>query len=137
MKFFLDNIELILSFLGIVVIFAVPMLFFGDSVIWWEVAAITAIFVGVFHGFIFWIVRRKQRRIRQEAIEEIRKMLKDKVNNQLSVISLSASGLSVEQIKNLSDSINQISYLIGTLSDESITDWRRKYSETLESFGSN
>lgn len=137
MKFLLDNIELILSGLGLVVIFAVPMIFFGQSTAWWQVAAVTAIFVGVFHGFIFWSIRRRQRQVRQQAIEEIRGMLKEIVNNQLTVISLSASGLEAERMQRVSNSISRISELIGTLSEESVVDWKKKYADIIETVRQN
>lgn len=133
MKFFLDNIELFLSGLGIVVIFLVPWLFFANSAEWWQVAAITAIAVGLLHGMIFWLVRRRQRKVREEAIEEIRIMLREIVNNQLTAISLSTTGLEADKMKRVSQSISRISDLIGTLSEESLVSWKRKYASIIES----
>ena len=40
------------------------------------------------HGGIFWAIRRRQRRIRQQAILEIREMLADVVKNQLAIIGM-------------------------------------------------
>jgi len=54
----------------------------------WRVAAITAIGVGLLHGPIFWVIRRRQRVVRQQSIEEIREMLGDVVKNKLSVIDM-------------------------------------------------
>ena len=132
MKFFLNNIELILSGAGLVVIMAVPALFFtGTNLVFWEAATVTAVVVGVLHGTIFWLVRRKQRKVRDEAINEIRMMLKDIVNNQLTVITLSASTMEAQRLQHVSNSIAQISTLINTLSEESLVTWRTKYEETL------
>ncbi|MCS6873449.1 MAG: DUF4381 domain-containing protein [Pyrinomonadaceae bacterium] len=133
MKHFLNNIELILSGVGLIVIFAIPKLFFPESVSWWQVAGITAIIVGLLHGVIFWIIRRRQRKVRQEAIEEIRGMLQEVINNQLTSISLSTAGLEVQRVKRISESVSRISELIGTLSEESITNWKKKYSDVIES----
>lgn len=51
--------------------------------------AVTALGISVLHGLIFWVVRRRQRRVRQEAIVEIREMLADVVKNQLAAIGMS------------------------------------------------
>ncbi|MFY9936184.1 MAG: hypothetical protein WAK33_04915 [Silvibacterium sp.] len=87
----LRHLELVLSSVGIVVIFAVPMLFFRRPDLRWEAAAITAAAVGVIHGIIFYAVRRRQRLIRRDTIREMQLVVDDIVRNQLTVIGLSAA----------------------------------------------
>ena len=72
MRHFVDNIELYLSAAGLVVV--------------WAVAAVLG--VSVLHGAIFWVVRRRQRRIRAQSVHEIREMLTDQVKNQLAVMRM-------------------------------------------------
>ncbi len=129
---FIDNIELWLSGAGIVVIVSVPYLLNPGPSGFWKVAAITAIGVGLLHGVIFWVIRRRQRMIRQESIREIRGMLTDVVKNKLSVIEMylpeSEEQDVVEvQLEGIHDSIDQISEHVDTLSEESIDDWKTRY----------
>jgi cbb3-type cytochrome oxidase subunit 3 len=132
MKFLLDNIELILSAAGLAVILFVPLAFFSNPNIVWEAAAITAAVVGVLHGVIFWLVRRRQRQVRDEAVREIKLMLQDVINNQLMVITANASALEEKQIYRVTKSVSTISELVESLSEESISDWKQKYAKALE-----
>lgn len=136
MKHFLDNVELWLSGVGLLLIGIIPLLFYGSNfVTMWPVAAVTAISVGLLHGLIFWLVRRRQRTIRNKTIQEIRGMLKDMVNNQLTVIMMSAptaDQLSPEQqayITHVNKSATKISKLLDTLSEETLKDWQVHYGE--------
>lgn len=103
MNAILRHLELVLSGVGILVIFAVPMLFFprpgfhGPD-LRWEAAAVTAAAVGLLHGLIFYLVRRRQRLVRQETIREMQLVVDDIVRNQLTVIGLSAA-LSLESTR--------------------------------------
>ena len=95
-------------------------------------AAITAIGVGLLHGLIFWVIRRRQRVVRQQSIEEIREMLGDVVKNKLSVIDMylpADDGQDVveAQLDGIRETIEQISVHVDTLSEESIKDWKTKY----------
>ena len=139
MRAFLNNIELWLSAAGLLVIWAVPALFSSEAVDPWKVATITATAVGVLHGGIFWVIRRRQRRIRQQAILEIREMLADVVKNQLAIIGMWLPGkdrtMYEEQIDGITESVTHISELVDTLSEEAIEDWKTTYREALESTG--
>ena len=81
MRSFLANIELWLSGVALLIILIVPAMFYSGQHDVWKITAITAIGVGTLHGIIFWLVRRRQRLVRNEAIGEIRAMLTDTVNN--------------------------------------------------------
>src|SRR6185312_5378322 len=96
-RHFVDNIELWLSSVGIAVVFAAPVLFLNRrnieaggpaESVYWKVAGITALVVGALHGVIFWLVRRRQRHIRVETLQDVRTMLADVVNSDLQVITL-------------------------------------------------
>ncbi|GIU83179.1 MAG: hypothetical protein D6687_00770 [Acidobacteria bacterium] len=132
MKFFFNNIELILSGVGIVVIIAVPMLFFSGSNVW-HAAAITATIVGTLHGLIFWVVRKRQRQVREETITEIRRMLEEVTNNQLTVIMLSVSDTAKPKLEELQTAVSKISTLVNTLSEESLRSWKARYERVLQS----
>ncbi|MFT4111544.1 hypothetical protein [Silvibacterium sp.] len=95
MRFLLKYLELVLSGAGILVILVVPILFFHQQSSRWEAAAITAAAVGIIHGVIFFIVRHRQRLVRQTTIQEMRVVVEDIVRNQMTVVSLLA-GLNVE-----------------------------------------
>jgi hypothetical protein len=137
MRSFLDNIELWLSGLGLLVIWVVPMLLrpvFADA---WQTTAVTAIIVGVLHGLIFWSVRRRQRTVRNQAIQEITRMLQDRINNDLSVILMNVSSSSrraqetdLQLLQSTQERILRISQHVRTLSEESLEAWKAKYDDT-------
>jgi len=79
----LRHLELVLSAVGVLVIFVVPMVFFRQPTLRWEAAAVTAAAVGVIHGLIFYAVRRRQRLIRRDTIREMQLVVDDIVRNQL------------------------------------------------------
>ena len=134
---FVNNIEVWFSLAGLAVIWMMPALFSGSAINPWQVAALTATFVGVFHGGIFWTVRRKQRRVRSRAIWEIREMLEDVVKNQLAVIGMYLPSakenpqLAIE-LEGIKESIESISQLVDSLSEESVDQWKTRYKEAVE-----
>lgn len=131
----LDNMELWLSLAGVAVILSVPHVLHATGAAAWRVGALAATFVGVLHGLIFWVVRRRQREMRRQAIAEIREMLRDRVNNSLTVISISLSDVkdpeSAESVKDLQNAVEHISTLVSSLSDESVRSWKRRYAGTM------
>jgi ABC-type Co2+ transport system permease subunit len=133
MKFILRYLELTFTVAGLAVIFAAALLFARQGASYWRVAAITATIVGVIHGVLFWIVRRRQRAVRRAVIAEVQAMLKDMIDNQLAVI-LAMSELRearVEETRRASDyisrSVSAISAALQHLSDESLHSWLVKY----------
>lgn len=126
-RLFLDNLELWLSAAGILVTFAIPLAF-PDTYAFWQVAAFSAVGVATLHGMIFWTVRRRQREVRRRAIAEIRAMTQDVVKNQLAIFGLIAQGAAVqEEAELLNESMDTITHMIDTLSEESLTDWKGRY----------
>lgn len=138
MKKFIDNIELCLSFAGLLVIMGMPALLSPSSPQgFWKTVAITAIGVGLLHGIIFWVIRRRQRKIRERSIMEIREMLADVVKNQLAVIDLylpedEEQAMVEEELNGIKDSLREISAEVDALSDERLRDWKEQYPEALE-----
>ena len=133
MRIFLDNMELWLSGLGLIVIWAVPAMLRPVATDIWQTTAVTAILVGVVHGFIFWCVRRRQRVARNEAIQEITRMLQDRINNDLSVILMNISSSAgkpaadLQLLRSTQERVLRIAQLVRALSEESLQAWKAKY----------
>jgi hypothetical protein len=94
MGFLLANIEIILSIVGLLVILAVPSIANSQPDKFWEVTGITAVLVGLLHGIIFWLIRRRQRVIRAQVFDEVRTALTDVINNEVVELKLNARKLS-------------------------------------------
>jgi hypothetical protein len=133
MNFLLRYLELVFTVVGVAVIFGVTALFGSPPVNAWRVAAVTAGLVGVIHGVLFWLVRQRQRQVRQTTIVELQGMLKDIINNQLTVIKTmnDLRDARPEEARRAFDytarSVKAISEALQHLSDESIRSWQAKY----------
>ena len=132
MKFFLRQLELILTFAGLAVIFGVAALVAPSGTSRWQVATLTAILVGIIHGILFWLVRRRQREVRRAAIIEIQAMLRDQISNQLAVVD-AMNRLRESRPEDTQRAIDYISRAVGSinsaldhLSEESLRSWRAK-----------
>ncbi len=136
MRRFIDHIELWLSAAGLLVVGLVTLA--APGVEPWKVAAVTALGISVVHGVLFWVVRRRQRLVRAEAVHEIREMLTDEVKNQLAVIgaSLPSGALSeyAGQLADVSRSVDAISALMDGLTEEKLSAWKRTYSNAAEHY---
>ena len=133
MRFVLRHLELILSVAGLGVIFAVPTLFFRHGSRYLPAMAITAIAVGILHGVIFWLVRHRQRRVRQETIAQLQAMLLDVINNKLTIVlaaqtaEVGAHDRALLQEK-AQASLASIQALLRDLSEETLLSWRQRYA---------
>ena len=133
MNFILRYLELIFTAVGIAVIFGVTALFSTRGTSVWQVAAITAGLVGVIHGVLFWLVRRRQQAVRRATIDDLQGMLKDIINNQLTVIQAmnNLREARPEETKRACDytsrSVTVISDALQHLSEESLRTWKAKY----------
>lgn len=142
MGFVLANIEIVLSAVGLLVIVAVPSLVDLQPDKFWEVTAVTAILVGLIHGIIFWLIRRRQRIIRVQVIDEVRTALADVINNEVVALRLNARKLSAttdhfEAIDAHLYVVNQIAKKISDqvnfLSEESMRRWSDQYRKGSDS----
>jgi hypothetical protein len=136
MGFLLANIEIILSVLGLLIILAVPSIVNSQPDKFWEVTAITAVLVGLIHGIIFWLIRRRQRVIRARVFDEVRIALADVINNEVVALKLNARKLSgtsdhfaaIEtHLQAVNKIANKITDYVNFLSEDSIRAWRDKY----------
>lgn len=133
----LNYLELILTGIGLIVIGLVMLVFAGDGAMPWQAGMIIATVVGVLHGVIFWLIRRRQRLVRQAAINEIRDMLEDIVNNKVQIITLSAHMLAKDQneailarLDRIGSTADLIAQTIRHLSTESLQTWQSHYHQT-------
>ncbi|MFL5401300.1 MAG: hypothetical protein ACJ8BF_00595, partial [Gemmatimonadales bacterium] len=128
-----DNLELYLMGLSVGIALALPLAIeVGTNE---RELAVTALAACVFQGLAFWTVRRRFRRVRREMIAELRAMLKDRINNHLTVVLMSVS-----QRRGYRDSDNErelleaaiaataaVSGVLEELSMESLRRWKAHY----------
>ncbi|MEN9240066.1 MAG: hypothetical protein Q6J68_04850 [Thermostichales cyanobacterium SZTDM-1c_bins_54] len=140
-RFFLTNIELILTAVGLGVILLVGIISSYYGIPFWVATAIGATAVGIVHGVLFWLLRRQQRRVRQQAIREIREMLEDLMQNRLQTIRMSLSMVQLqhpgqqdikEKFDNVYKTLKEISSIVGHISEESLISWQHRYLQTLD-----
>lgn len=141
-RWFLNNIELILTAVGIGVILLSGFVASRSAFSLETATAVSATLVGVIHGILFWLLRRRQRWVRQEAIRQIREMLEDLGKNRLQTIKMSLYMVQIhqpeqeERTRKSFDRVYQIlaemSTLIDHISEESLAGWRHRYRQTLQ-----
>ncbi|HXC24751.1 MAG TPA: hypothetical protein VNU46_02470 [Gemmatimonadaceae bacterium] len=128
-KHFVNNIELYLTTVGVIICFAIPVLFGVHN--YWQVLAITAVGISILHGVLFWVVRRRQRRLRQELIEAMRPMLSDRIKNLLTVVLMAATERSemmdAARVEAAITAADEITATLDQLSLESVRRWHRHY----------
>lgn len=133
MKFLIENLELALTGAGILVIFTCAFFLGEGDPQNWPALALVAATVGVLHGLIFWLVRRRQRQMRRKTLAEVRQMLRDVVNNQLAVIQLNHEtsrgdpAAMARATRSIAESAGLISASLHDLSEESLRRWRSQY----------
>ncbi|HTJ77416.1 MAG TPA: hypothetical protein VL357_00305 [Rariglobus sp.] len=134
MKTLIENLELVLTCAGLLVIIGVSLLLGAGTPGYWPLLTLTAAGVGVLHGFIFWIVRRRQRTLRRKTLAEAQQMLKDVINNQLAVIQMtretphSEGAASDNSNQRVIQAIHLISETLQNISEESLRRWHSQYS---------
>lgn len=134
MNFVIRHLELILAFMGVIVMFLVPALLFPDTENIWKFIAIAAVIITMVHGLILWLVRRRQRNIRREVVKDVKVMLGDRINNNLTKISMGVNPMNKTGDENpgtyqeiVHDSVNVISELLDNLSETELDLWKEKY----------
>lgn len=134
MRIFLRHLELILTFLGLLLTFVISAGLIVPVKDHWLVAAVVASVVAFVHGLIFWLVRRRQRRIREQVIAEIQPMLQDVICNNLAIIRLQSDlGRTDPAFNEIEHSIESISLALRELSDESLRRWQVRYQHSPSS----
>ena len=96
--------------------------------------AITALAACVFQGVVFWLLRRRYRRVRGEMIAELRAMLKDRINNHLTIVLMSVthhreptSRTERELLEAAIAATAAVSRVLEDMSMESLRSWKAKY----------
>ena len=128
----INRIELVFSMLWLSAIFFVPWLVASEAA-FWKATAITATVVAFFHGIVFWVAYWRQRSFRETIIMDVREVLKDDVNNKLTVISMMLQqhaqthedGADLEDANKL---VKEISQQLNTLTTKTVVEWKRKYA---------
>jgi hypothetical protein len=129
----LENVELYLMALSVAVALALPLAIeVGTND---QELAVTALAACVVQGLVLWSIRRKHRRIRLELTAELRAMLKDRINNHLTVVLMSVSGrrftLDPETERELLETAiaatTAVSRVLDELSVESLRLWKARY----------
>ncbi|HEV7364260.1 MAG TPA: hypothetical protein VGN76_00285 [Gemmatimonadales bacterium] len=129
----IDHIELYLVGFSVAVALALPFAIeVGTND---QELAVTALAACVVQGFVFWALRRRFRRVRLEMIAELRAMLKDRINNQLTIVLMSVTQRRDSRVSEAERELLQaaisatvaISRVLDELSMESLTGWKAKY----------
>ena len=129
----LDHVELYLVGFSVAVALALPFAIevgTNDQ----ELAA-TALAACVVQGIVFWALRRRFRQVRLEMIAELRAMLKDRINNQLTIVLMSVTQRRDSRVSESERELLQaaiaatvsVSRVLDELSIESLTRWKAKY----------
>ena len=129
----LDHLELYLVGFSVAIALALPFAIeVGTND---QELAVTALAACVVQGLVFWAVRRRYRRVRLELIAELRAMLKDRINNQLTIVLMSVtqrrdsrvSDAERELLQAAIDATVTVSRVLDELSMESLSGWKAKY----------
>jgi hypothetical protein len=137
LSFLSDNLELVLTALALAIALALPLaLELGTNE---QELAGAALGACVVQGVVFWLMRRRFRRVRQEVIDELRGMLHDRINNHLTVVLMSVTerrdqALNQDERELLEAAIRAtraVSATLAELSTESLHRWKVHYAATL------
>ena len=126
------NLELYLMALSVTIALVIPLAIeIGTNE---QELAITALAACVIQGVVFWLLRRRYRRVRGEMITELRAMLKDRINNHLTVVLMSvtqrgepASSTDRELLEAAIAATTAVSQVLEEMSMESLRTWKAKY----------
>lgn len=137
LSFLSEHLELVLTGFALAVALALPLaLELGTNTQELAGAALGACLV---QGIVFWLMRRRSRRLRQEVIDELRGMLHDRINNHLTVVLMSVTerrdqALNQDERELLEGAIKAtraVSATLTELSTESLHRWKVHYAAAL------
>ena len=133
MKALLRNLEIYFSLAGLAIILSAIVSISPLGYSPWVIGAVTAILAGLLQALTIWMIRRRQRRIRNEVFNDIQQMLKDLINNQLTVIQTMSNlreanpAEATRACDYITRSVNTISAALHELSEDSLQRWQRQY----------
>ena len=130
------NLELYLMVLSVAIALTVPLAIEVSTDE--QELAITALAACVLQGLAFWLLRRRYRRVRMEMIAELRGMLKDRINNHLTIVLMSVtqrwetptSAKERELLQAAIAATGAVSRVLEELSVESLRRWKAHYRMT-------
>ena len=127
---FSRNLELYLMGFSVAMALAIPLAVeIGTDE---QELAIAALGACVLQGVVFWLLRRRYRRLRREMISELRAMLQDRINNHLTVVLMSVtqgreSAADRELLEAAIAATAAVSRTLDELSMESLRRWKAHY----------
>jgi hypothetical protein len=130
------NLELYLMVLSVAIALTIPLAIeVGTNE---QELAITALAACVLQGLVFWLLRRRYRQVRMEVIAELRGMLKDRINNHLTIVLMSvtqrwetpASTKERELLQAAIAATGAVSRVLEELSVETLRRWKAHYQLT-------
>lgn len=125
-----------------VTLMAVTFLTLAAGLVWADVGSAvvfgaTVVGMGTIQWAIQWVDRERQKRLRAQAIAEIREMLVDQVLNQLAAIKMwmtegrDPAALDL-MFREMSASVDQVTRLINGLSEAQLDTWKLTYANVAE-----
>jgi uncharacterized membrane protein YccC len=133
MPWLLKHVDKILVLLFALIIIGVPLLLDPNPDQLWQTTLLSSLLVVLIYLLFISQVKKWERAIREQAVQEIRRMLRDVVNNKLSVIMINASlaqAISDEdarKLRSVMDTVQTISDDLENLSTDSLDLWHKKY----------
>jgi hypothetical protein len=127
------SLELYLMGLSVAIALAIPLAIeVGTDE---QELAITALAACVLQGVVFWLLRRRYRRVRGEIVAELRRMLQDRINNHLTIVLMSVtqrweepgSHQERELLEAAIAATGSVSRVLQDLSMESLRTWKAHY----------
>lgn len=133
MPWLLKYVDKILVLLFALIIIGVPLLLDPHPNQLWQTTFLSSVLVVLIYFLFILQVKKWERAIREQAVQEIRRMLRDVVNNKLSVIMINASLTQTvseddaRKVQSVLDTVQKISDDLENLSIDSVDLWRKKY----------
>lgn len=131
----LHNLELYLGGLSLLVILILPRLLAGGNGRLLQVSTLTAMIVAALDGIILWYVRRRQQKLRQQAIAEIQAMLQDLVRNKIALLMVDTYTATrdpaqrEESLARINENIETVLQILDSISEDSLQKWQSKYGD--------
>ena len=132
-----NHADKVLVLLFALIIIGVPLLLDPHSDQLWQSTLISSLLVVLLYFVFLAQMKKRERSIRELAIQDIRRMLRDVVNNKLSVIMINASLTQTiseddaRKVQSVLETVQKISDDLENLSIDSVDRWRKKYRNPL------